>query len=49
MDSDEILALVYEIQGNAEPAHPANSLAERMQTIFDVACDIMQRTGYEPR
>ena len=49
MDSNEILELVYEIQGRSDPAHSADSLAERMQTIYDVACDIMQRTGYDPQ
>ena len=49
MDSETILRKVYEIQGAADPSHPADSLAERMQEIFDLACEIMQGTGWQPQ
>jgi hypothetical protein len=48
MGSDEILSRVYEIQGRADASHPAETLAERMQEIYDLACEIMQGTGYQP-
>lgn len=48
MDTHAILQIMYEIQGNADPAHPEKSLKERMQEIYDKACEVMRRTGFDP-
>lgn len=48
MDSHAILMAVYQIQGAADPNHPADSLAERMQEIFEEACSVMRQTGFHP-
>jgi hypothetical protein len=48
MDSAEIMALVHEIQGAADPNHPKETLKTRMAEIWEKACEIMDRTGYQP-
>ena len=48
MDSYSILNLVYEIQGAADPAHPESSLKERMEEIYEKACEVMRGTGFMP-
>lgn len=48
MDVHAILEAVYRIQGLSDSSHPAKSLEERMAEIFDLACDIMRRTGFQP-
>jgi hypothetical protein len=49
MNNYDLLQLVYEIQGSADPNHPdtLESLKERMKEIWEKACEIMERTGFE--
>ncbi len=49
MDVNAILEAVYLIQGQADPNHPADSLEERMQAVYQLACMVMDRTGYQPQ
>lgn len=49
MFSQEILDVLYRIQGAADPNHPAKTLKERMREIWDLACEVMDKTGYQPR
>lgn len=48
MGVHDILMLVYEIQGIADPNHPDQTLKERMGDIFTMACGILQDTGFMP-
>lgn len=48
MGFDQLLNIVYQIQGAADPNHEPATLAERMQEIYDTACGVMDRTGYRP-
>lgn len=50
MDIQAILQLVYEIQGLADPndLQTLESLKSRMDEIWDKACEIMERTGFQP-
>lgn len=54
MGSHDILQIVYEIQGLSDPNHPridasgALVIAERMDEIYRLACQIMEQTGYCP-
>ena len=48
MDVSTIVDIVYQIQGAADPNHPDDSLKERMREIYDWACHVMDRTGYQP-
>lgn len=48
MDVTAILEAVHRIQGAADPNHPAESMAARMDEVWEVACEVMRRTGYQP-
>lgn len=48
MGFDEILRMVHEMQGAADPNHNPADIAERMQKIWELACEIMDRTGWQP-
>lgn len=48
MGTYEILALVHEIQGAADPNQPKDTLKARMAEIWEKACEVMDRTGYQP-
>jgi hypothetical protein len=50
MDINAILMLVYEIQGLADPndSQTLQSLKERMKETWEKACEIMDRTGFQP-
>lgn len=48
MNTKDILEIVYQIQGAADPAHPAGTRAERLDEIYELACDVMRQTGYRP-
>jgi hypothetical protein len=43
-----LLNTLYEIQGACDPNHPAKSMAERMQEIFDLASEQLAAAGFEP-
>ena len=49
MGFDEILEVVYQIQGLADGAHPDASRKERLDEIYALACELMRSTGYQPR
>ncbi len=44
----ELLDALYQIQGAADPNHPADSLADRMAEIRDIADRMMRQSGYTP-
>jgi hypothetical protein len=50
MDMQQILDMIYVIQGIADPNQPQDlaSFKQRMQEIWEMACEIMDRTGYQP-
>lgn len=48
MDTNQILAYVYEIQGNSDPNDSPATRKERLARIYEIACEIMDRTGYQP-
>ena len=48
MDSYNILNAVYQIQGLADPNESPKSLEERMREIYDLACHVMEQTGFQP-
>jgi transcriptional regulator of met regulon len=48
MSVNEILEIIYEIQGAADPNHPAADLKERMDEIFERASEVMRKTAYDP-
>ncbi len=48
MDVDKILDAVYEIQGNADPNDSPRTRKERLDRIYELACEVMDRTGYDP-
>lgn len=51
MGSHEILAAVYEIRGLSDSggllAEP-EAMEECLRRIYELACEVMDRTGYEP-
>lgn len=57
MDIHAILQAVYEIQGAADPNHDNRKgktdvrlcdYQRRMKEIWERACDVMDRTGFQP-
>ena len=51
MGSHDILMAVYRTQGLADPNNPSSSaddLKARMDEIYEMACDVMRRTGFHP-
>jgi hypothetical protein len=46
----ELLNQLYQIQGKSDPAHPetVESLKERMAEIYEIACDAMNQSGFQP-
>lgn len=48
MDSIKILWEVYRIQGLSDPNQPATDLAERIAEIYELACSVMEQTGFDP-
>lgn len=48
MGSHDILMAVYRTQGLADPNHSADDLKARMDEIYEMACDVMRRTGFHP-
>jgi hypothetical protein len=48
MDSYQILMAVYRIQGASDPNHNDSDIKERMREIFDDACEVMRKTGFNP-
>jgi hypothetical protein len=48
MPVSEIVEALYRMQCLADPNHPADSMLERLEEMYDIACDIMRRTGYMP-
>jgi hypothetical protein len=50
VDVDEILAVVYRIQGLASRGHPQTlgDLQDRMGTIYELTVNVVRGTGYVP-
>lgn len=48
MNTDEILEIMYRIQGFSDPNGNTEMMTERMTEIFELASDVMRRTGYHP-
>ncbi len=48
VDFESLLSALYEIQGAADPNHPASSLKERMDEVFEIASDLLARSGWHP-
>ncbi len=49
MDVGEILDAVYLIQGIADPNTTVSNPALKLALIYDLACHVMEKTGYQPR
>lgn len=54
---DDLLGALYEIQGLADPEHDRSMIVpsrrvtafqERVALIYAIACDMMERSGYQP-
>ena len=48
MGSHEILMAIYEIRGCSDPNDSPETLKERMDRIYELACRVMEETGFMP-
>lgn len=48
VDFHYLLTTLYEIQGLSDPNDSPKTLEERMTRIHELACETMQRSGFQP-
>ncbi len=48
---DDVLEALYEIQGNSDPndSTEPDDMKNRLDLIYRITCDIMDKSGYQPR
>lgn len=44
---DDLLSRLHDVQGASDPSHPLASAEERLQKIFEIACEAMRQSGYQ--